>query len=513
MSKEAVQEIEHLVTLSSATFGYTIRSEVHQGRPHIVVPVIMMVEGVHAGSAGALLHLAEDLGRFPAAWNGIPISVQHPSEDGVLVSANQPHMIDEAAVGRVFEAEMDGPRLRAEAWLDEQRLAEVSPEALEYIRKGRPLEVSIGVFTEEELAPGEFNGVEYIAIARNHRPDHLALLPGGQGACSWADGCGIRANLRKEGGDLNVTNLVEVMKQLSGEGYCVIQINEHEQGFREVMQIIQTKLDRMDDDLKVHFLTEVFEDHFVYEIRGRDGTMAEPSLWRRSYTVNADDSIEFTGEPEPVRRQIEFVVLSELNANDGKEVKTMGDDKKTEEEGTEEAPKKKEEVKVSCACPEKVTALIQCDRTRFGEGDREWLETLEEGRIDSLAAVAELPKKTKTAPAPPAEVTEEQAAEVLKDVLKSPEDFIELLPAEMREQMVSGLALHTKVRARMVKGILEQSGEVYTQDELESKSMADLEKLAKAINASVQDYTLTGDPPQTNVSEEELLLPVGVETT
>lgn len=35
-------------------------------------------------------------------------------------------------------------------------------------------------------------------IARNLNPDHLALLPGGTGACSWEDGCGVRANERKD---------------------------------------------------------------------------------------------------------------------------------------------------------------------------------------------------------------------------------------------------------------------------------------------------------------------------
>ena len=66
---------------------YVIRSDVYEGRTHIVVPVIMMVEGVHNGSQGPLLHLAEDLGKFPESWDGIPVTIQHPTVDGGNVSA------------------------------------------------------------------------------------------------------------------------------------------------------------------------------------------------------------------------------------------------------------------------------------------------------------------------------------------------------------------------------------------------------------------------------------------
>jgi len=43
--------------------SYETRIEKYNGEDHLVVPVVMMVEGVHAGSAGPMLHLAEDLGR------------------------------------------------------------------------------------------------------------------------------------------------------------------------------------------------------------------------------------------------------------------------------------------------------------------------------------------------------------------------------------------------------------------------------------------------------------------
>jgi hypothetical protein len=45
--------------------NYEIRMETYMGRKHLIVPVVMMVEGVHCGSAGPLFHSIEELGKYP----------------------------------------------------------------------------------------------------------------------------------------------------------------------------------------------------------------------------------------------------------------------------------------------------------------------------------------------------------------------------------------------------------------------------------------------------------------
>lgn len=177
---------------------YEVELKLHQERPHIVVPVVMIVEGVLNGSHGPLLHLAEDFGKFPAAWNGIPVVIDHPEQDGVNVSANSPEIIDSRTVGRVYNTNVEGKKLRAEVWLDEEKLNTISPETLAEINDNKLIEVSVGVFTEDEDEQGEYEGIEYNAIARNHRPDHLALLTECKGACSAEDGCGVRAHKKNE---------------------------------------------------------------------------------------------------------------------------------------------------------------------------------------------------------------------------------------------------------------------------------------------------------------------------
>jgi hypothetical protein len=114
---------------------------------------------------------------------------------------------------------MKGSKLVAEAWLDISKLESISPESYAAIIAKEIMEVSVGVFNDELEEEGEWNGESYTAIASNHRPDHLALLPTQVGACSTEDGCGIRANSKsktegEENDMLNVNkeNVHEVME-------------------------------------------------------------------------------------------------------------------------------------------------------------------------------------------------------------------------------------------------------------------------------------------------------------
>jgi hypothetical protein len=173
---------------------YSIRKETRNGKTYLVAPVVMMVEGVHCGSHGCLLHPIEELGKFPKAWDGRPVVILHPQKDGMSVSAGDPDIDLTERIGTVYNTQVEGSKLKAEVWLDEERLKSKSQEAYQYIQNGNPMDVSVGVFTDEEDKEGEWHGEKYIKIARNHRFDHLALLPGLEGACSWADGCGVRLN-------------------------------------------------------------------------------------------------------------------------------------------------------------------------------------------------------------------------------------------------------------------------------------------------------------------------------
>ena len=480
---------------------YQIRTEQHQGMEHLVVPVVMMVEGVHNGSHGPLLHLATDLGRFPEAWNGIPVVINHPvNEEGQNVSANSPDVIDREIVGRVYNTRMEGSKLKAEAWLDVEKVKRVSMAALAAIRNNDPLDVSVGVFTEEEDKPGHYRGASYESIARNHRPDHLALLPGGVGACSWEAGCGIRNNKQSEKGGGNVMVikekvLPEVQNNISEDMLKTLSVTDNEAGYQELTGMVQSKLDAMDDGSKAHYLVEIYDNRFIYKVSSPNNG---GKYYQRNYSINTDGEVVFAETPVEVRRDVSFTVLEEKKTPKLK--RTIFNDNSNKEVQME---------KTKCPdCIAKVDALIANALSKFDEKDRDWLLTQDEPMLDRL-----VPNEPVVEKAPVVE-TNAEALQVLKNSLKTAEDFINILPAEMQDQMRSALATHKAQSANMVKTILDNTAEgVWDEATLTGMDSATLVKVFNTIKREEEtgtaDYSLNGyiGTSTLNVNEENFLLP------
>lgn len=176
--------------------GYVIRKEMLNGEQYLVVPVVMLVEGVHEGSAGKVFYSAEELSKYPSAWNGRYVPVYHPTQGEENVSCNSPEMIEKYAIGQIFNASFNEAKkaLVSELWIDEEKTRRISPEVLTRILSGGNLEVSTGMLFDDINTLGKWNGEDYDIAAVNILPDHLAVLPDEEGACSWKDGCGVRFN-------------------------------------------------------------------------------------------------------------------------------------------------------------------------------------------------------------------------------------------------------------------------------------------------------------------------------
>ena len=164
----------------------------------------MIIPGVLNGSKGSLFYPADEIIRSVDAWNGMPITLGHPTENGSPVSARKPHVIDKFGIGTVYSANYDG-KLSAEAWIDVDACRRKAPDVLNAIKASKPVELSTGLFTDDEVAPqgSVYNGVNgqksFDYVARNYRPDHLAILTDQKGACSLRDGCGLGVNSNPEG--------------------------------------------------------------------------------------------------------------------------------------------------------------------------------------------------------------------------------------------------------------------------------------------------------------------------
>lgn len=542
---------------SLVTNAYDIREETYQGRKHLVVPVVMMVEGVHNGSAGPMLHTEEHLRENVQSWNGRPVTIGHPQEGEENISANTPRVMEEWTVGHIFNAHYDNG-LKAEAWIDLEEIQNKSPAALAYIREGRPLEVSVGVFNDTDETEGEWNGETYEAIATNYQPDHLALLPGERGACSWTDGCGVRVN--QEGGEMvenaTVTGMEAKRKELGmsvGEFYAVprdppsesklpifdaahvrnamarfsqtqglssterasarrkiiakahkfdIDTSGFEEatrnsediaeekrlrveriiqdnvdlGYRELVHSIQTKLDQMDTNDRMHFLQEVYDDHFIYSIRSEGG---DETLYKRDYSI-VENNVEFAfSNPVQVRRKVEYVNM-------------------------QAAPiiNEKKENSMAC-CEDKVDRLIANKLTHFSVEDKDWLMELNEEQIDKLEPIKVEPEVKEV----PIQVNKDEVISEFKEGLKEIEDYTALMPEEMKEKVAEGVKLYKEHRDELVSSIMTNTAEgTWEKEGLEAMETKTLERIDKSVHPV--DYSGGGNPKPGSNGEIQPMQPV-----
>lgn len=474
---------EYFIFTYSSIAGYTVKEVQHLGKKHLIVPVVMMVEGVHTGSHGSLLHKIEDLGKYPAVWNGIPIVIDHPEEDGQSISANEPGIIEERKVGTVYHTQVKGKKLKAEAWLDEAKLRQVSSDVLANVKASEPVEVSVGVYADEDEEDGEFNGEEYSAIARNHRPDHLALLPGGVGACSLEDGCGLRANSsnKKEGGKnemIRTDKLLKSIQSLKESGHALLDIIDNtSEGLIEQLDAVRNKINSLDSNDSYHFVHEVYDDYVVYESRLRVG---ESKIYKQNYSFNSG-VVELMGDPVQVHKKVEYVVVPSVN----KFVRTK--------------PVKNKEVlnmlaeKCTPCVEKKVTTLIG-NSQGFTEDDRDVLQGLSEVQLDKL-----LVKKEEKP------IVHKEKDKPMDEEKPEAKPAVNALSKEDQDTLAFGKKQLAEKRAEYVKGIQANTEkEVWSDEKLNSMDIDTLERVFKSTRKEDEnDYSMNGESRKQEINNNE----------
>lgn len=176
-----------------ANFSGKVRRVKSGGREYLVAPMTLLNPGVLNGSKGPLLYPPDEVSKNYRQWNGVPIVVYHPHRMGQPVSASAPGVLESQGVGVIRNAVSNG-KLQAEGWFDAEKTKRVNPGVYDRLMRGEAIELSTGLFTDNEATSGDFNGRPYTHIARNYRADHLAVLPDQTGACSIQDGCGVLVN-------------------------------------------------------------------------------------------------------------------------------------------------------------------------------------------------------------------------------------------------------------------------------------------------------------------------------
>jgi len=553
------------------------------GKRHLVVPLVAMVQGVHHGSGGPALYLEEDFAEYVSSWNGVPLPVMHPSVNGEMMSANTPDVINNQSVGRFFNARIEDHKLKGEAWIDIEKAKAIAPEILEIINNNGKLQISTSHWSEDDFTPGVWNDEAYDAIVHNIRPDHIALLPGVEGACSWEDGCGIRANVydvrtyrswdnmiqrctnsnspdyaryggrgirvtqlwkdsfqnfltdmgvrpegktlerknvnawytpgnckwadpveqannrnpprktiqqqiiaqnKEKGGevDLDVTKLLElteenitpleeegrkdgaVLKKIKGVFLRMFGAHGNELSHDDIREKLGAMVDGMDVPFetspgKIHFVKEVYDDSFVYEVR-QEGQ--PPKLFTQEFAVNAEtDIVELKGQPKPVREETNYVALSEEQKQNKKEDEIM----------------KREEA---------VQALIANKGNAFCDQDKDFLMKLEDDQFDKIKVLSRPVEKTADEIAAEKVETDRLAALEQKkindkkkaDEPQTTEQFLANAPAEVRESVEAGLKMIKDKKDSLITGLMANKANKFTKEALETKPVEELENLA-----------------------------------
>jgi len=150
------------------------------GRPWLVAPMTLIVPGVLNGSQGPLYYPKEEVSKYPENWNHKPITVNHPQAGG----STNPDVLNNVQIGFVLNSRIENGNLVADGWFDVYRLSQVDGRILNKLKQGETVELSTGLGIDRDDLPEEktHNDKSYKSVAKNYRPDHLAILPDTKGS-------------------------------------------------------------------------------------------------------------------------------------------------------------------------------------------------------------------------------------------------------------------------------------------------------------------------------------------
>ena len=469
----------------TANFTGPARHDQMEGREFLVAPMIMMVPGVHSGSDGPIYYSEEELSKFPAAWNQKPVVVYHPEYNGQSISACDPDILTNRKVGTIMKATFEDGKLKAEAWLEIDRMDVVDNRISTAIENKEMMELSIGVFSETVIEEGEWNKEPYIGIAKNLRADHLALLPDKLGACSIEDGAGfMRVNAKTLVFDISkmsaeqIKHLEDYSKVISKQ---LISITDNAISHGEVYSLISSWVydNNNNDDCWVE---EVYDDYFIYVL--------EKQYFKQNYSVN-ENELTIIGESINVTKEITYEVVNNVTDNNRKDLKM---DNKT-----------------------LVDNLIKNEITNWKEEDREVLMKMEESNLEKMAPIVVDNKLTdnELAVAAAAKKAAEESLTNNEDKNNKPvtaNEYIQKAPAEIASMLQNGLDSYNAEKAQVTAVILSNEKNLFTVDQLNTKEMPELKQLA-ALAATKENpipvnynYSGNGSLLTGNTEEEPLVM-------
>ncbi len=492
----------------TANFSGTTRHDTMAGKDYLVAPAIMIVEGVLDGSDGPLLYPSDEMKKSVSLWNNRPTVLYHPEKNGRGVSACDPIIISNRGLGVLMNTKFEDSKLKTEVWLDMERVDLIDERVSEAVKNNEIMELSTGLLIDRDETPGEFDGKEYDAIARNYRPDHLAILPDEIGACSIEDGAGF-LRLNRAGDQLTFLLNKSTLKErvwLKENKDLVFRIvrnritkflkNEISDGDRR--QFLQSLLsDKFPDEDFGPWIDDIFsdDDFFIYENDGK--------LFKQEFEEEKG-VLSLKGIPIAVKKIVDFQPI--LNRKD--------------------MDMKKKQI---------IDGLISNKKTCWGEDNREWLllqdkeilenmipvpvENDDDGAAEGANSTASEPtsaeSKTGEGKAGEGKASEGEASAAETTENMTVDEYIAKAPDAIQDMLRNGMASHKADKKRLINTITANDQNSYTDEQLEVKSLDELQKIAAlAVNSEnpaprrPANYGGQGETvPTGNEKEEALAVP------
>jgi hypothetical protein len=439
--------------------GVELRTEMLENREHWVVPTVAITEGVHSGSRGPILYLENEIGKNPANWDHKPAIIYHPlaAEDGQRPppTAASQEVINNQKVGIPLDSRWEDSKLKMNTWLDKERLKEVSEPVYNALSKKQKVEVSTGLKADIEWTKGVWNdGTEYVGIARNIRPDHLAILPDQTGACDISKGAGLLQNNNLTAPITNEASLSDIQCAAS----MALSLKFQKPGY-----------------YWNGWVSDVYPEYVIYYDGG--------DYYQQNYKMK-DGKAELTGDPVKVVR--ETVYRSVNNTLVGT---TAGKHYTIRE-------------LLNMTKKEKIDAIIKNSKGTMDESDREWLDKKKDAALDALLNQFKTPepapdeeaisnaKKKKEAEEAKKKKDAEDAAVLNaggKTKVMTEEEWLAAAPKGKLAVLNRAEQKEQEAMAKLITTITNAKGNKFTKTYLESKDLPELEAIASLIAPPVDE--------------------------
>ena len=450
------------------------------GRPVVVVPQVMITEGVHSGDNGPILYEGRDMRGSVPLWNHRPVLVYHPQRGK---SGCTPKVLNDQQVGVIlntgYKVNAKGiGRLPSESWLYEDRVAEVDERVLEAINRNEMMELSTGLWALNQNKTGTWKGEEYVGIARRYAPDHLALLPDREGACSLKDGAGfMRLNQAADNpeGRRLLRHLSEGMSErlkLTVNGLSFSDITNR---LRDALAAKYGEKGRSWNG----WVADVFDTFVVYYNE-------EAKLHRHEYSMSGN-AVKLSGDPVAVRIDTNYVAVSNETSphvEESKMAKTIG------------------KKKVAKSKEARIAEAITNEKCPWGEDDRTWLMGLDDARLTTVLALqnaaddededdddeeeAPITNKKKTPPVkrtPVANEADDDDDDEEDAPAKQPtfNELLETADPATRAVIKTGLREYKRKVKGLVAKLTANKACKFTKEELQEMDVDVLEKMAAMV--------------------------------